>query len=74
MEIKHIAESEGRIQADVGKALLLGGAGIGKTTLIHYLSYSWGEKDLWNDKFDYVVRIKLKELLNENWSREYEKN
>ncbi|KJV92733.1 NACHT domain-containing protein [Rickettsia bellii] len=71
-EIKYIAESINRIQADVGKVLLLGGAGIGKTTLMHYLSYKWGKDNLWNDKFDYVFRIKLKELLNENWSREYE--
>ncbi|WP_341788540.1 NACHT domain-containing protein [Rickettsia endosymbiont of Lasioglossum villosulum] len=71
-EIKNIAESINRIQADVGKVLLLGGAGIGKTTLMHYLSYKWGKDNLWNDKFDYVFRIKLKELLNENWSREYE--
>ncbi|CEO17781.1 hypothetical protein RMONA_07145 [Rickettsia monacensis] len=27
---------------------------------------------MWNDKFDYVFRVKLKELLNESWSREYE--
>ncbi|WP_341792488.1 NACHT domain-containing protein [Rickettsia endosymbiont of Gonocerus acuteangulatus] len=71
-EIKHIAESINRIQADVGKVLLLGSAGIGKTTLLHNISYRWGKDNLWNDKFDYVFRIKLKELLNENWSREYE--
>jgi|GEM_PF-5176046 len=71
-EIKHIAEAISRIQADIGKVLLLGGAGIGKTTLMHYLSYKWGKENLWSDKFDYVFRIKLKELLNENWSREYE--
>ncbi|HJD61361.1 MAG TPA: NACHT domain-containing protein [Rickettsia endosymbiont of Columbicola hoogstraali] len=65
LEIKNIAESINRIQADVGKVLLLGGAGIGKTTLMHYLSYKCGKDNLWNDKFDYVFRIKLKELLNE---------
>ncbi|HJD55855.1 MAG TPA: NACHT domain-containing protein [Rickettsia endosymbiont of Pyrocoelia pectoralis] len=71
-EIKNIIESINRIKADTHKILLLGSAGIGKTTLMHYLSYRWGKKELWNDKFDYVFRIKLKELLNESWSREYE--
>lgn len=70
-EIKNIAESINRIQVDIGKVLLLGSAGIGKTTLMHYLSYKWGKKELWNDKFDYVFRIKLKELLNESWKDGY---
>lgn len=72
IEIRNIAESVNLMQADVSKVLLLGGAGVGKTTLMHYLSYKWGKGQLWNDKFDYVFRIRLKELLNENWSREYE--
>ncbi|WP_236682659.1 NACHT domain-containing protein [Rickettsia felis] len=70
-EIKNIAESISRIQADIGKVLLLGSAGIGKTTLMHYLSYKWGKGELWNDKFDYVFRVKLKELLNESWKDGY---
>jgi len=70
-EIKNIIEQVNRIKADVGKVLLLGSAGIGKTTLMHYLSYKWGKEDLWNDKFDYVFRIKLKELLNESWKDGY---
>ena len=72
-EIKNIAESINRIQADVGKVLLLGSAGIGKTTLMHYLSYKWGKWELWNDKFDYVFRVKLKELLS-NWTVRYGTN
>ncbi len=70
-EIKNIAESINRIQADISKVLLLGSAGIGKTTLMHYLSYKWGKGNLWNDKFDYVFRVKLKELLNESWKDGY---
>nr|WP_218460337.1 NACHT domain-containing protein [Rickettsia sp. TH2014] len=70
-EIKNIAESINRIQAGISKVLLLGSAGIGKTTLMHYLSYKWGKGNLWNDKFDYVFRVKLKELLNESWKDGY---
>ncbi len=72
-EIKNIAESISRIQADIGKVLLLGSAGIGKTTLMHYLSYKWGKGELWHDKFDYVFRVKLKELLS-NWTVRYGTN
>ncbi|GAA5252394.1 NACHT domain-containing protein [Candidatus Rickettsia kedanie] len=72
-EIKNIAESINRIQADVGKVLLFGSAGIDKTTLMHYLSYKWGKGNLWNNKFDYVFRVKLKELLS-NWTVRYGTN
>lgn len=41
--IKNIIEQVNRIKADIGKVLLLGSAGIGKTTLMHYLSYKWGK-------------------------------
>jgi len=73
LEIKNIIESINRIQADVGKILLLGGAGVGKTTLLHNISYKWGKEELWSDKFDYVFRIKLKELLS-NWTGRYGTN
>lgn len=40
---------------------------------MHYLSYKWGKWELWNDKFDYVFRVKLKELLS-NWTVRYGTN
>ena len=46
------------------KVLILGKAGVGKTTLLHYISYEWSKDKLFNDKFDYVFRIKLKILLD----------
>ncbi|MFV9948252.1 NACHT domain-containing protein [Rickettsia conorii] len=57
-EIKNIVEKINRMQVDIGKVLLLGSAGIGNTTLMHYLSYKWGKGELWSDKFDYVFRVK----------------
>lgn len=73
LEIKNIADSISIIQADIGTILLLGGAGVGKTTLLHNISYRWGKGNLWNDKFEYVFRVKLKELLNESWKDGYQK-
>lgn len=40
---------------------------------MHYISYKWGKEKLWNDKFDYVFRIRLKELLS-NWTVRYGTN
>ncbi|WP_392506862.1 NACHT domain-containing protein [Rickettsia sp. 2024-CO-Wats] len=66
-EIKNIIEQVNRIKADVGKVLLLGSVGIGK----HYISYKWGKRELWSDKFDYVFTVRLQELLNESWKDGY---
>jgi len=46
------------------KILITGGAGVGKTTLLHNISYQWGKENIFTDKFDYVFKVKLKKLLN----------
>lgn len=63
------------------KLLIMGGAGVGKTTLLHYMSYRWGgsggssdgenneTQSLWNDRFDYVFRIRLKKLGTDTWKK-----
>jgi GTPase SAR1 family protein len=30
-----------------GKILVLGRAGVGKTSLMHYISYKWAKNQLW---------------------------
>lgn len=72
--MQHIQNIFNEVDANhpqVDKVLLLGIAGIGKTTLLHYLSYRWGEDKLWEGKFDYVLRVRLKTLLNELWGKDY---
>jgi DNA replication protein DnaC len=54
-----------------GKVLVLGKAGVGKTSLMHYISYKWAKNQLWNDEFDYVFRLRLKDL-NTHWEKDYE--
>ena len=54
----------------IGKVLLLGGAGIGKTTLMHHISHQWAKGRLWKGKYDYLFRVRLKELLNDSWKSE----
>lgn len=42
------------------RVLLKGPAGSGKTTLLKYIAFEWAHGRLWKDKFDLVVRIRLK--------------
>ena len=51
----------------IGKVLLLGGAGIGKTTLMHHISHQWAQGRLWKGQYAYLFRVRLKELLNHSW-------
>jgi predicted NACHT family NTPase len=53
-----------------GKVLVLGKPGVGKTSLMHYISYKWAKNQLWNDEFNYVFRVRLKDL-NTDWEKEY---
>ena len=59
---------DGRV---ANKLLILGGAGVGKSTLMQYIGYRWGSEQLWNDKFDFVYRVRLKTLLNNQWTKYY---
>ena len=45
------------------KILILGGAGVGKSTLMQYVAHQWGSDKLWKDKFDCVYKITFKQLL-----------
>ena len=55
----------------IGKVLLLGGAGIGKTTLMHHISHQWARGRLWKGEYAYLFRVRLKELLNHSWQAAY---
>ncbi len=50
--------------------LVVGKAGVGKTSLMHFISYKWANNELWNDNFDFVFRVRLKDL-NTGWENFY---
>jgi hypothetical protein len=43
---------------------------VGKTSLMHYISYKWAKNQLWNDEFDFVFRVRLKDL-STDWDNDY---
>jgi ABC-type uncharacterized transport system fused permease/ATPase subunit len=36
-------------EKNAGRVLVNGKAGVGKTSLMHYISYKWAKNQLWND-------------------------
>ena len=51
------------------KVLILGKAGVGKTTLIKQIAKQWAEKELWNDVIEYLFVITLRQLQqNREWT------
>jgi HEAT repeat protein/V8-like Glu-specific endopeptidase len=44
------------------RLLILGGAGIGKSTLCQFIAHQWAEGKLWNDKFDALFWVPLRKL------------
>jgi HEAT repeat protein len=64
IESKDMFSEVGKHKAP-NKVLIIGKAGVGKTTFLHHLSYEWGSDKAFADKFDYVFKVKLKKLLTE---------
>ena len=59
----------------IQRVLMLGRAGIGKSTLCQYLAYQWANKtktkdETWLEKYDVLLWIKLRELLTQYQSYE----
>lgn len=53
-------------QGAVGRVLVHGVAGVGKTTFLNHIAYEWGKGRVFGDKFDYVFKVRLKSLLDES--------
>ena len=49
--------------ASSGKVLILGGAGVGKSTLMQHIAYQWAQGKLWSKKFDAVYKVSFKQYL-----------
>jgi hypothetical protein len=58
------------LQGEKKRVLIVGDAGVGKTTLLHHISYKWGKKELF-DEFSYLFRVRLRNLSSGAWKKEY---
>jgi ankyrin repeat protein/serine/threonine protein kinase len=61
-EKKSLLEQPAPIRKDVKRVLIQGDAGAGKTTLLKHLTHEWACGRLWNDRFDVVVCVRLREV------------
>lgn len=73
IDLEHLFDQLDVHNPKAAKILILGRAGVGKTTLMHYIAYKWGADELWKKSYDAVFRIRLKELTSENWKSNYDK-
>jgi HEAT repeat protein len=71
LEVEKLFDEIDKDHPAVSKILLLGGAGIGKSTLMHYISHQWANGKLWKDKYEHVFRVRLKDLLDSSWLSDY---
>jgi hypothetical protein len=63
LEKKKIIEVSGIFgEKPYGKVLVLDRAGVGKSSLMHFISYKWAKNQLWKEEFDYVFRVRFKDL------------
>ena len=71
IELEDIMDGSNDI-TDKGSAtrvLLLGGPGTGKTTISQTLSYRWGIRELWDEKYDFVFHLTCRKL-KEDYKKE----
>lgn len=53
------------------RVLVLGIAGVGKTTLMQYIAYQWATQNLYGIRFSYVFRVNLRNIIKEKWKEGY---
>jgi AAA+ ATPase superfamily predicted ATPase len=68
---EQVDKDEGKEKVEAaGKVLVTGIAGIGKTTLLNHITYEWSKGTVFSDKFDFVFKVSLKSLLDEDLGKE----
>ena len=63
IELKNLFKPE-KEEFFFNSIVLLGRAGIGKTTVCQFLAHHWGKDNLWKGEFDVLIWIPLRNVLN----------
>jgi hypothetical protein len=74
IDIKRIFDSIEEGYPEVGKVEITGNAGVGKSTIHAIIAYFWAIGELFEEKFDYVFKVKLKVLINDDWQNLYDRS
>ncbi|MBS4168596.1 HEAT repeat domain-containing protein [Parachlamydia sp. AcF125] len=67
IEIEKLFEHKSFEEEDRKRVLIQGAAGIGKSTLCHYISYHWAKGELWQGVFSYLFWIPLRNFTIEKY-------
>ena len=59
IELEHIMDGS---KGNTTRVLLIGAPGTGKTTISQTLSYKWGIRELWDEKYDFVFHLTCRKL------------
>nr|WP_242678164.1 NACHT domain-containing protein [Neochlamydia sp. AcF84] len=62
IEIEKLFEHASLEKKDAKRIYIQGAAGIGKSTLCHYIAYRWAKEELWKNVFSYLFWIPLRNL------------
>ncbi|WP_213155599.1 HEAT repeat domain-containing protein [Neochlamydia sp. AcF65] len=62
IEIEHLFKHESFKNKSAKRTYIQGAAGIGKSTLCHYIAYRWAKEELWQSLFSYLFWIPLRNL------------
>ncbi|KIC76463.1 hypothetical protein DB41_GC00300 [Neochlamydia sp. TUME1] len=62
IEIEKLFEHKSLEKENAKRIYIQGAAGIGKSTLCHYIAYRWAKEELWQGIFSYLFWIPLRNL------------
>lgn len=66
--VAEMLESHGATKP-IQRVLVMGPAGIGKTTMLHYIAHQWSLGKLWQERFQAVFWLPLRCLLKEEYQK-----
>ncbi|MBS4168304.1 ankyrin repeat domain-containing protein [Parachlamydia sp. AcF125] len=62
IELEKLFEHESLAEKETKRIYIQGAAGIGKSTLCHYIAYRWAKEELWQGTFSHLLWIPLRNL------------